>query len=67
MDQIAAVLLDFPPPGGLADDVQYHAAAHTHSQKVERLMVLNEFREHALQLLDVRSAIPQLCLQSDIR
>ncbi len=54
MDRLASVLLDFPPEGGVADDVQYHSAAQSHSQKVERLMVVPEFKEHAIQLLDVR-------------
>ncbi|KAL2255448.1 hypothetical protein VTK26DRAFT_3374 [Humicola hyalothermophila] len=52
MDRIASVLLDFPPAGGLADNAQYHQAALSHSQKVEKLSTQSEFKEHAPTLLD---------------
>lgn len=53
MDRIASVLLDFPPAAGLADDAQYHAAAQSHSHKVEKLMSTPEFEQCAHQLVDV--------------
>ena len=55
MDQIASVLLDFPPTGGFADDEQYHRAAKAHSQNVARLAQQQSFKDAAVQLLDVRS------------
>ncbi|KAL2017005.1 hypothetical protein VTK56DRAFT_2686 [Thermocarpiscus australiensis] len=51
MDQIASVLLAFPPEGGVADDAQYHAAVQAHCQKVDRLTGSKAFRDSAPQLL----------------
>ena len=56
MDQLASVLLDFPPAGGIADDDLYHVAAKSHSQKVDKLAVSQSFRDTAAQLLDVRGS-----------
>jgi hypothetical protein len=53
MDQLASALLDFPPAGGLPDDDQYHWAAKSHSQKVDKLSVSQNFKDAAAQLLDV--------------
>lgn len=53
MDQLASVLLDFPPAGGYADDEQYHRAAKSHSQDVAKLAVSQNFKAAAAQLLDV--------------
>jgi COP9 signalosome complex subunit 3 len=36
MDQLASVLLDFPPAGGIADDERYHSSAKSHNQKVDK-------------------------------
>jgi COP9 signalosome complex subunit 3 len=53
MDQAASVLLDFPPEGGIAGDAQYHAAAQSHSQKLDQLAAAPNFPGFAPQLLDV--------------
>jgi COP9 signalosome complex subunit 3 len=53
MDKLAAALLDFPPAGGLPDDDQYHWAAKSHSQKVDKLSVSQDFKDATAQLLDV--------------
>lgn len=53
MDQAASVLLDFPPAGGLTDDAQYHAAAVSHTQKLDKLAATSNFKGLAAQLLDV--------------
>jgi COP9 signalosome complex subunit 3 len=55
MDQLASVLLDFPPAGGIADDERYHSLAKSHIQKVDKLVTPN-FGEAAAQLLDVRGS-----------
>jgi hypothetical protein len=56
MDQLASVLLDFPPAGGIADDDLYHLAARSHSLKVDKLAASQNFRDSAAQLLDVRGS-----------
>lgn len=58
MDRFAPVLLAFPPQGGFADDVQYHTAARSHSQKAEKLLATAGFKDFAPQLLDVRRSLP---------
>ncbi|KXX81805.1 COP9 signalosome complex subunit 3 [Madurella mycetomatis] len=52
MDRFAPVLLAFPPQGGFADDVQYHTAARSHSQKAEKLLATAGFKDFAPQLLE---------------
>ncbi|KAK4153912.1 hypothetical protein C8A00DRAFT_14919 [Chaetomidium leptoderma] len=52
MDQLASVLLDFPPAGGLADDERYHLAVKSHIHKVDKLAVTQNFNPAAAQLLD---------------
>lgn len=58
MDQIASVLLNFPPAGGIADDDLYNSAAKSHSQSVDKLAVTPNFKDTAAQLLDVRESCP---------
>ncbi|KAH6845046.1 hypothetical protein B0I37DRAFT_328060 [Chaetomium sp. MPI-CAGE-AT-0009] len=52
MDQIASVLLNFPPAGGIADDDLYNSAAKSHNQNVEKLALTPNFKDTAAQLLD---------------
>ncbi|EAQ92380.1 hypothetical protein CHGG_00615 [Chaetomium globosum CBS 148.51] len=52
MDQIASVLLNFPPAGGITDDDLYNSAAKSHSQSVGELAVTPNFKDTAAQLLD---------------
>ncbi|KAJ4306153.1 hypothetical protein N0V88_000949 [Collariella sp. IMI 366227] len=51
MDQIASVLLNFPPAGGVSDE-EYYKAAKIHSQEVQKLAVSPKFKDFAPQLLD---------------
>lgn len=67
MDQIASVLLSFPPNEELRENDQYNAAAKTHVRQLNQLRQ-NEgalLAAHAHKLLQVRpanaTAIPLSC------
>ncbi|KAK3899877.1 hypothetical protein C8A05DRAFT_46174 [Staphylotrichum tortipilum] len=52
MDQLASMLLEFPPAGGFADDEQYNRAAKLHSQNLNKPSVSQHLRDAAVHLVE---------------
>jgi hypothetical protein len=59
MDQLASMLLEFPPAGGFADDEQYNRAAKLHSQNLSKPAVSQHLRDAAALLIEVRASPPR--------
>lgn len=55
MDQIASVLLSFPPSHELTDDHEYNAAAKAHVKQLDQLSEAALLAAHAPQLLQVNT------------
>ncbi|KAL1836275.1 hypothetical protein VTJ49DRAFT_5374 [Mycothermus thermophilus] len=51
MDQLATLLLGFPPASGFASFEDYHSQAKSHNQTLDKLAVTSNFRQSAAQLL----------------
>ncbi len=56
MDQLALMLLEFPPAGGFVDDEQYNRAAKLHSQNLSKPAVLQHLKDSATLLIEVRAS-----------